>query len=197
MIPAQEMTAEKLNEFFVESGALLKGHFLLSSGLHSGQYMQCALLLADPEKASLMGESLAKLAPVKPTLVLSPAMGGLIIGHETARALKVRAYFTERENGLMTLRRGFKLKKGEQVIVVEDVVTTGKSSQEVIRLVCALGGEVLGVLAIVDRSPKAPDFNVPLRTLLRLNIPSFSPQACPLCQEGRPLVKPGSRTVPK
>lgn len=191
----QTLDAESVKSLFIESGALLEGHFLLSSGLHSGQYLQCALLLADPGKASQLGESLARLQTTRPALVISPALGGLIIGHEVARALGVRAFFTERENGIMALRRGFALKPGEKVVVVEDVVTTGKSSQEVIDLVRSHGAEVLGALSIVDRTGGTSDLGVPFKSLLKMTLPSFKPEACPLCREDRPLVKPGSRTA--
>ncbi len=185
------LNQDSLKDLFLESGALLSGHFQLSSGLHSGQYLQCALLLADPERAGLVGEALAGLAPGRPDLVLSPALGGLIIGHEVARALKRRAFFAERENGVLSLRRGFVLRPGEKVVVVEDVVTTGGSSEEAIALARSAGAEVLGALAIVDRG--AGSLGFPLRSLLRMEIPSFKPEDCPLCREGLPLVKPGSR----
>ena len=159
--------------------------------------MQCALVLAQPDKAEALGRALAKLQRQKPDLVISPAMGGLIIGHEVARALKVRAYFTERDNGVMALRRGFALKPGEKVVVVEDVVTTAKSSGEVIALVRSLGAEVVGILSIVNRGEKAPKLDVPCESLLRLPIASYTAEDCPLCRQGLPLVKPGSRTKPK
>lgn len=186
-----------VKQLFLDSGALLEGHFLLSSGLHSAQYMQSALVLAQPDKAGLLGEALAKLQKTKPDLVVSPAMGGLIIGHEVARALKVRAYFTERENGVMTLRRGFSLKPGEKVVVVEDVVTTAKSSGEVMALLRSLGAEVIGVLSIVNRGEQSVTLDVPFESLLKMKIASYKPEDCPLCREGLPLVKPGSRTKPK
>lgn len=186
-----------LKNLFLRSGALLNGHFLLSSGLHSGEYLQCALLLALPEQAALIGEALARLAPGKPDLVLSPAMGGLIIGHEVARALGARAYFAERENGAMALRRGFALRPGEKVIVVEDVITTGGSSKEVVGLARSQGADVVGILAIVDRSASAPQPGAPLKSLLKMPIASFRPEACPLCRQGRPVAKPGSRKAPK
>jgi orotate phosphoribosyltransferase len=176
---------------FIESGALLEGHFLLSSGLHSPNYMQSALVLADPKRASLLGAALAKLAPLKPDLIVSPAMGGLIIGQEVARALDVRHYFAERDNGLMSFRRGFSITKGESVIVIEDVVTTGKSSKEVMTLVRAQGGRVTNLLSIVDRG--APDLGVPAKSLLTLIFPTYDPKDCPLCKSGTPAVKPGSR----
>ena len=188
--------SDTLKSLFVEAGALLKGHFLLSSGLHSAQYLQCALLLSDTARAAVLGRELAKLQAQKPDLVLSPAMGGLIIGHEVARALKVRAYFAERENGAMTLRRGFALKPGEKVVVVEDVVTTAKSSGEVIALVRSRGAEVVGLLSIIDRSSGPLELPVPYSSLMKLRIETWAPEACVLCREGLPLVKPGSRELP-
>src|SRR5579859_2656920 len=143
------MNVERL---FLEHGALLKGHFLLSSGLHSDKYLQSALVLAHPARAEELGRALAAKIGAKPDLVVSPAMGGLIIGHEVARSLGVRHYFTERVDGTMTLRRGFSLKPGERVVVVEDVVTTGKSTREVFAVIRASGAEVAGALSIVDRS---------------------------------------------
>jgi len=180
---------------FIESGALLQGHFQLSSGLHSDQYMQCALLLSDPERAGALGENLAALQEPKPDLIVSPAMGGLIIGHEVARALKLRAYFAERENGVMTLRRGFSLKPGEKVVVVEDVITTGKSSAEVISLIEALGAKVIGALSIVNRCAGKLDLGVPAKSLLQLPLAAYAAAQCPLCAKSLPLVKPGSRTI--
>lgn len=186
-----------IKEIFSRSGALLEGHFLLSSGLHSGQYLQCALVLADPKRAERLGQALAKLQPEKPDLVVSPALGGLIIGHEAARALGVRAFFTEREHGAMTLRRGFSIKPGERVVVVEDVVTTGKSTGEVAAVLRAQGAEVTGALAIVDRSAEPPALDIPLRALLRLEVAACKPEDCPQCRAGISIMKPGSRTAPK
>jgi orotate phosphoribosyltransferase len=175
----------------------LKGHFLLSSGLHSPQYMQSALVLSEPARAELLGAALAARLKEKVDLVVAPAMGGLIIGHEVARALKVRSYFTERENGIMTLRRGFKLEPRERVVVVEDVITTGKSTGEVNTLLKSLGAEPVAALSIVDRSEKPLSLGIPVASLIKLSIPSYEASACPLCKEGRPVVKPGSRTQPQ
>ena len=188
------MKTADLQQTFAETGALLKGHFLLSSGLHSDQYLQCALLLAHPDQAERLGSQLAALQSPQPELVVSPAMGGLIIGHEVARALKVRHYFMERADGLMTLRRGFALKRGERVAVVEDVVTTGKSSREVFAVIEAAGAEVAGWLSIVDRSGEKA---AGLKSLLRIDVPSWPQARCPLCKKGVPFVKPGSRNQPK
>ncbi|MFZ1947164.1 MAG: orotate phosphoribosyltransferase [bacterium] len=184
-----------------ESGALLNGHFVLSSGLHSEHYIQCARLLEAPERAEVVGRNLARL--VEETVgsgvvktVVNPALGGIIIGHEVARALGARCVFTERLAGQMTLRRGFSLRAGERVLVVEDVVTTGLSTNEVIRTVRAEGAEVVGVAAIVDRSAGI-DFGVPYMSLVRADIANFSPTECPMCKAGVPPVKPGSRTKEK
>lgn len=182
---------------FKKAGALLEGHFLLSSGLHSPNYMQCALLLARPDVSERLGRALADLFPTRPDLVVSPAMGGLIIGQEVARAYGTRHYFTERDAGTMTLRRGFSIKPGEKVVVVEDVVTTGKSSQEVIDALAARGGETLAVLSVVDRSGGHTALKVPRFSLLKLAIPSHQPSDCPLCKQGLPAIKPGSRPQPK
>jgi orotate phosphoribosyltransferase len=191
------MTDSEVLESFEKTGALLKGHFQLSSGLHSPQYMQCALVLARPNHAAALGAALAQKLPEKPDLVVSPAMGGLIIGHEVARALGVRAYFSERENGVMTLRRGFSLSPGERVVVVEDVVTTGKSSQEVIDVISASGARPIAVVSIVDRTSSKISLSVPRFSLLKLDIPSYPSDNCPLCHDHAPIVKPGSRTLKK
>ncbi|MBI3553223.1 MAG: orotate phosphoribosyltransferase [Elusimicrobia bacterium] len=188
------LAPNNIRDLFIDAGALLEGHFLLSSGLHSAQYMQCALLLAHPSLAARLGKALAAVQKEKPDLVLSPAMGGLIIGQEVARALDLRHYFTERQDGVMTLRRGFSLKTGEKIVVVEDVVTTGKSSKEVMDLSRAMGAEIVGWLSIVNRSGADLALDVPLKSLLKTTIPSFRPEDCPQCKEGRPFVKPGSRS---
>ncbi len=187
------MNQEKVRELFIERKALLKGHFLLSSGLHSAEYLQCALLLADPVVAERLGRALAEKLKQKPDLVLSPAMGGIVIGQEVAKALGVRHFFAERENGRMVLRRGFSLSQGEKCVVVEDVVTTGGSSQEVLEMAKSQGVETLSVLSIADRSSGKHKLSSPLQSLLKLEIRTFEPQGCPLCREGTPAVKPGSR----
>lgn len=184
------MNVERL---FLDHGALLEGHFLLSSGLHSDRYLQCALVLAHPARAEELGRALAAALPAKPDLVLSPAMGGLMIGHEVARALGVRHYFTERVDGAMALRRGFSLKPGEKVVVVEDVVTTGKSTREVFDLVRAAGAEVAAAASVVDRSEGKAALGVPYAALWTTSVPSWPADRCPLCRQGVPAVKPGSR----
>ncbi|MBI4061670.1 MAG: orotate phosphoribosyltransferase [Elusimicrobia bacterium] len=188
------MNVERL---FIDHGAFLTGHFLLSSGLHSDRYLQCALVLAHPGAAEALGGALAAKCARKPDLVLSPAMGGLMIGHEVARALGVRHYFTERADGIMVLRRGFALKPGEQVVVVEDVVTTGKSTKEVFDVVRAGGGVVSGALSIVDRSEGRSNLDVPYASLWAVSAPAWRPEACPPCRAGAPLIKPGSRMEKK
>ncbi len=186
-----------VEQLFVENGALLKGHFLLSSGLHSDRYLQCALVLAQPGAAEKLGKELASKVGAKPDLVLSPAMGGLMIGHEVARALGVRHYFTERAEGTMVLRRGFSLKPGEKVIVVEDVVTTGKSTKEVFEVIKAAGATVAAAASIVDRSEGKSNLGVPYAALWAVSVPAWKPEECPLCKTGVPAVKPGSRTEKK
>lgn len=193
------MTEEQLLEIFTQTGVLKEGHFLLSSGLHSGQYMQCAQLMQYPEQAATVCSALAqKFSHLEIDVVIGPALGGVLVAYETARALGKRNLFAERENGVMTLRRGFEIKPGEKVLVVEDVVTTGGSVKEVMKVVQEAGGVVVGVAALVDRSRGQADFGgVPFAALLQRDIPAYQPEECPLCKEGVPLVKPGSRTVPK
>lgn len=185
-----------LEKIFRDSGALLGGHFLLSSGLHSAQYMQCALLLADPILATSIGKDLAALQKEPVEAVLSPAIGGIVIGQEVARALGLKAYFAERENGIMTLRRGFNLRPGQKVVIVEDVITTGKSSGEVVGLINSLGAKAVSALSIVNRSASGPDLGIPTASLLRLPLEAHAAENCPLCREKIPLVKPGSRLKP-
>lgn len=190
------MSESELHAIFLQRGALLKGHFKLSSGRHADQYFQCANLLCDPELAERLGRSLAALIPKswgRPETVAAPALGGVIIGHETARALKTRSLFTERKDGRMELRRGFTLRSGERVVVVEDVITTGKSTGEVISLLKELGAEVLGALSIVNRSTSKLSLGAPTASLAKLPVQSCDPMDCPLCAENLPLIKPGSR----
>lgn len=179
------------------AGALLRGHFLLSSGRHSPAYVQCARLLEDPREARAAGEALAaKLAPHRPESVLSPALGALLIGHETAAALGVPFRFAERAGPELALRRGFALRPGERVAVVEDAVTTGRSTVETIELTRAAGAEVVAVGAIVDRSGGAPPFGaIPFENLLALDLPTWEAADCPLCRDpgAGPAIKPGSR----
>lgn len=183
-------------DIFRRQGALLEGHFLLSSGLHSAQYLQCARVLMDTKVASDLGDRLAeqlKAQGVAPSVVVAPAMGGIVVGHEVARGFGCRSLFTEREGTTMTLRRGFALEPGEPVVIVEDVVTTGKSTREVMAVVEAAGARVMGVASLVDRSAGKADFEVPFEALLRISVETWSASSCPLCASGSVAVKPGSR----
>ena len=180
---------------FRRSGALLDGHFRLSSGLHSNGYLQCALVLQDPQTAGMLGALLAdRVRHMSPAAVLSPALGGVIVGHEVARALGARAIFAERQDGCLLLRRGFSLARRERVVVVEDVVTTGLSTRETIEVARAAGAEVVGAAALVDRSSGGASLDVPFEALLAVDLPTWDPAACPLCGQGFEVVKPGSRT---
>lgn len=188
------MRPEELKGLFERTGALLSGHFQLSSGLHAEQYFQCALVLADTDAAGRLGRALAALAAdFKPQTVVSPALGGVVIGHETARALKARSLFAERQNGRMTLRRGFAVQPGERILVVEDVVTTGKSTGEVVELLRERQAEVVGAVCLVLRAAAVPELGVPLRALAHWPAVARDPKDCPLCAKGLPAVKPGSR----
>jgi len=185
---------EHLLNAFKETGALLEGHFQLTSGLHSPRYLQCARVLQYPEHAEWIGQALAReFAGEQIDALVAPAIGGIIVAHETARAVGCRALFTERENGLMMLRRGFELNPGERVLVVEDVVTTGGSTRETIDAVTAAGGNVIAAGSIVDRSNGAADVGMRRVSLLTLDVPAYEPSDCPLCRQGLPVVKPGSR----
>jgi len=188
------MNAEDIGRLFREAGALLDGHFRLSSGRHSAHYVQCALVLQYPRIATELGARLAEAFAGGPIqTVIAPAIGGILVAHEVARHLGARAIFAEREHGRFTLRRGFTLAPQERVLVVEDVLTTGQAAREVIELVRAAGGEVVGVGALIDRSGRTLSLGVPLRALLHLELPTYSPDACPLCASGVPLSTPGSR----
>jgi orotate phosphoribosyltransferase len=183
---------------FEQTGAYLKGHFRLTSGLHSPEYLQCALVLRYPSHAETFGRSLAAemrslIGEKAVDMVVSPAMGGVIIGHEVGRALGVPAIFTERENGTMTLRRGFRVEPGMKVVVVEDVVTTGGSTREVIELLRQAGANVLAAGSIIDRSGGAVDLGVPRAALATMKVTAWPQEECPLCAEGSPVTKPGSR----
>jgi orotate phosphoribosyltransferase len=185
---------EDLLQIFRQTEALLDGHFLLTSGLHSPQYFQCAKVLQFPTYLHLLAGEIAKhfeLSEIE--LVISPAIGGIVVGTEVGRMLDARTIFAERENGVMNLRRGFKIKKGERVLVVEDVVTTGGSVKEIIRLVKDASAKLAGVGYIVDRSSGKTTFNAKEFSVLQMEVVTYSPEACPLCKEGTPAVKPGSR----
>jgi len=181
------------------SGALHQGHYRLSSGLHSNRYVQCAKLLEDPVRAKRVGVELAtRLEGFDPACVLSPALGGLIIGHETASALGVPFRFSERENGVMTLRRGFELARSERVAVIEDVVTTGGSAREAAVVARGFGARVVAYGAIIDRSPGSDAvarFDAPFIALLELEVLAWEPAECELCAAGEPLTEPGSRSA--
>jgi orotate phosphoribosyltransferase len=192
------LTHDSLLRLFEERGALLQGHFLLTSGLHSPRYLQCARVLMDPALATRLGAALAeRLRPIlggrRPGAVVAPALGGVIVAHEVARALGCRGLFTERQDGAMTLRRGFSLEPGEPVAVVEDVITTGGSTREVMDTVSARGAAVVVVGSLVDRSGGAVDLGVPRRSLLELEVPTWTAGTCPLCASGSRPEKPGSR----
>ncbi|MFZ5973871.1 MAG: orotate phosphoribosyltransferase [Bacillota bacterium] len=190
------MTTEEILAVFKETGVMLEGHFLLTSGRHSDRYMQCARLFEYPLYSEMLCKELAKrFEGEKIDLVIGPALGGIIMSYEVSRALKVRNIFAERQDGLMTLRRGFKVRQGQRVLVVEDVVTTGGSVKEVIGLLDERGAEVVGVGVIVDRSAGAVDFGCRLESLVSMEVVSYPPENCPVCKTGMPLVKPGSRMV--
>ncbi|MBP6002613.1 MAG: orotate phosphoribosyltransferase [Pyrinomonadaceae bacterium] len=183
-------------EHFKASGALLEGHFILSSGLHSPRYLQCALALQYPADAARYGRAIAeRYVDGGIETVASPAIGGLIIGYAVAAALNVRFIWTERQNGEMTVRRGFTLKEGERILVVEDVITTGGSTRECIAALVAAGGHVIAAASVIDRSNGAADVGVERTSLVSLDVPSYDPAICPMCAQGIEAVKPGSRTV--
>jgi orotate phosphoribosyltransferase len=189
-----ELTRDALLDLFRRSGALLDGHFRLSSGLHSPGYLQCALVLQEPGNAEMLGRGLADCTrDLRANVVLSPALGGVIIGQEVGRALGVRAIFAERQDGRLSLRRGFSITQSDHVLVVEDVLTTGGSTRETIEVARAAGGEVVGACAIVDRSSGRARFDVPFAALFDIALPTYDPESCPLCAQGLPIVKPGSR----
>jgi len=188
------LRAEQILQLFKETGALLEGHFILTSGLHSSRYFQCAKVFQYP----WIGEKLCKgiadhFRKENIAVVVSPAVGGIVVGQEIARLLGVRSIFTERTDGEMTLRRGFEVKSGEHVLVAEDVTTTGGSVCEVMDVVKSQGGEVIAVTAVVDRSGGKAQFGVPYFSLFQMEVKNFSPEACPMCKSGSVAVKPGSR----
>lgn len=201
------MTEKQVLELFVKYNALLKGHFRLSSGLHSGTYLQCALMLQYPDIAEKFSKELAnKFSKDRIGVVIGPAMGGITLAYEVARALGTRGIFAEREAGpptradlscrragAMTLRRGFSIAPGERALVVEDVVTTGASTKEVAEIVKTAGAEVAGVGCIIDRSEAPIDFGARFERLAKIKADLFKEEACPLCKSGAPIVKPGSR----
>ncbi|KUO61591.1 orotate phosphoribosyltransferase [bacterium BRH_c32] len=190
------MSKDKVLNIFLNTNALLTGHFLLTSGRHSDKYFQCALVLQYPEYNILLAEQLVNhITELEIDTVISPAIGGICVGQEVARQLNKKFIFAERENGKMSLRRGFKINEGEKLFVCEDVVTTGGSVFEVMELVKENNAVVTGVGMIVDRSNKRVNFGVPQFSTLELDVISYSPDECPFCKENIPFVKPGSRKI--
>jgi orotate phosphoribosyltransferase len=188
------MDQDAVLDLFRKSGALLEGHFRLSSGLHSDRYLQSALVLQYPEFATALGDALAaRTSHLQATAVLSPALGGIVIGQEVGRALGVRALFAERQDGVLTLRRGFTLAPADRVLIVEDVITTGGSTLETARAADAAGAAVVGAAAIIDRGADPGKLALPLQALVRLEVPTWARDECPLCRKGEPITKPGSR----
>lgn len=192
------MLPDEVIDRFRRTGALLEGHFVLSSGLHSARYLQCALVLQHPAEAEAFGRAIrAKLTGLingsLPTVVAAPAIGGLIIGYEVARALGARFIWTERDEGKMTLRRGFSVQPGEAVVVVEDVITTGGSTRDTVEALRRAGADVVAAAAIIDRSEGRARVGIPLAALARLDLPGVEPSMCEACLQGEPALKPGSR----
>ncbi len=188
------MTKDEALQIFRDTGALLEGHFILRSGLHSRQFFQCALALQQMPQVEKLGAALAaKVKPLGAVTVVAPAMGGLVIGQEVARQLSSRFFFVEKEEGKLVLRRGFKIAPGEKILVVEDVVTKGGRAQETLDIIRAHGGQVVGVAAVVDRSNGAVNFGVPFESLISLQVETFDPANLPPDLAGTPAVKPGSK----
>jgi orotate phosphoribosyltransferase len=192
------MTKEEVLKLFKSTGALLEGHFQLSSGLHSPQYFQCAKVLQYPQHAEALCREIEQhFKEMKVDVVISPALGGIVVGQEVARQLGARSVFAERADGILQLRRGFEIKTGERVLACEDVVTTGGSIGEVLDIVRKRGGSVVGTACIVDRTSEElqSDQHQRLFSLLKMDIVTYKPEDCPLCRQNIPLVKPGSRSV--
>jgi len=190
------MTQDEVLKLFKQSGALLEGHFRLTSGLHSDRYLQCALVLQHPQQAAMLGMALAarlRALANPPDFVIAPALGGILVAHEVAREIGVRGLFAERQDGVLKLRRGFQIQPGEKAFVVEDVVTTGGSTRETMEVVIQAGGVVTAAGSLIDRSGGRTDLGVPRAALAVLDIPAFPPEECPLCKTGSQAVKPGSR----
>jgi orotate phosphoribosyltransferase len=188
------VTSDSVLDLFRRVGALHEGHFKLTSGLHSSGYLQCALVLQHPREAEACGAAIAqRVFSLGAQVVLSPALGGIVIGQEVARGLGVRAIFAERQHGTLTLRRGFTLEPGEKVLVIEDVLTTGGSTRETIDVAHAAGAEVVGAASIIDRSGGNAGLDVPYLALASIAVPTYASDACPMCAAGQPIVKPGSR----
>lgn len=191
------MNSDEVFAHFRETGAMLEGHFQLSSGLHSDRYFQCALVLCEPARAETLAQAFAAKVTTEVDCVVGPAMGAVVWAQEVGRALGKRALFTERQNGVMTLRRGFTFKPGERVLLVEDVLTTGGSAREVIEVLEAHGAKVVACGSLLNRSGGNPfeDLGLPLTELVRAEVQVFQPEECPLCAAGGTAVKPGSREV--
>ena len=189
------MTNEELMQILTETGAYQSGHFKLSSGLHSGNYIQCSQLLKFPRIAEKVCAEIGELFKDENIeMVVGPAIGGILVAYEVGRALNVPAIFAERENGVMTLRRGFHVEPGTRCVVTEDVLTTGGSAQEVVELLQSKGAEVVAATSIIDRTPgNTIKLKVPFKSLIQLNFPTHNPEECPMCKEGMPIQKPGSR----
>jgi orotate phosphoribosyltransferase len=188
------MDSTQVLDLFRQSGALLEGHFRLTSGLHSERYLQSALVLQYPDLAARLGDAIGDRARhLQPSVVLSPALGGIVIGQEVGRALAIRAIFAERQDGRLMLRRGFTVSSDDRVLVVEDVVTTGGSTRETIEVARAAGATVVGASSIIDRGSDPSRVGVPLFSLVQMEVPTYQPDSCPLCEKGLPVVKPGSR----
>ncbi|HEX3027323.1 MAG TPA: orotate phosphoribosyltransferase [Clostridia bacterium] len=191
------MSQERVIEILKDAGVLMEGHFLLTSGRHSNKYLQCAKIFKNAKYSEELCSALAEyFKNEKIDLVIGPALGAIQMAYEVSRSIGCENIFAEREEGKMTLRRGFKIEPGQRVLVVEDVVTTGGSVKEVIEIVKKQGGEVAGVGVIVDRSAGAVDFGVPLKSVISMKVESWLPGECPICKAGEPLVKPGSRKLP-
>jgi len=190
------MDKKNILEMLKKIGVLMEGHFILTSGRHSSQYLQCARIFQYPSYGEQIASILAQaFSEDDIDIVIGPAIGGIILSYEVAKALKVQALFAERENGIMNLRRGFKIPQGSNVLVVEDVVTTGGSVKEVIELVNKAGSNVVGVGAIVDRSNGKLDFGCKFNAVISMDVPSFDKDDCPLCKQGLPAIKPGSKYI--
>ena len=188
------ISKDEMLRIFQETGALMSGHFLLTSGLHSSQYFQCALLLQYPEHTSrLCGELVNAFSGTEIDVVIAPAIGGIVVAQEVGRILNKRSIFAERESGVMSLRRGFSINPGEKVLITEDVITTGGSVKEVVDCVKSNQGSVVGLGVIVDRSGGKFRADAPLVSLLEMDVVVHQPDECPLCKKGLPVVKPGSR----
>ncbi|MCX7614752.1 MAG: orotate phosphoribosyltransferase [Clostridiales bacterium] len=190
------LTEERVLEILKEAGVLLEGHFLLTSGRHSNRYLQCAKIFRNTNYSEELCAALAEQFQDKQVeLVIGPALGAIQMAYEVSRSLKCENFFAEREDGKMTLRRGFSIKPGQRILVVEDVVTTGGSVREVLELVKEAGGEIVGVGSIVDRTGGEIDFGVPYRSVISMKVTSWEANDCPLCKEGKEVVKPGSRKI--